>query len=667
MSTGISRESPPTVRQSVYWLSVLAAALQHGAPPDDTSHNTRVKTAWAPNSTSRSLNHIAALLTRGRNSADEGEGPRVVAVTSGPFQANSINLSVFASPTGSPTITPSSSSGVAQENCPEGTTSAPPGPLSSSDIPPVNCPDGTTAAAIAGEVESMILTRNSLFGDELGKRFSFTVPVASADTPMPLLNTILSNPPSFSPEPITFALYVEQSLSLIRAAAARLATDPSCRNTVMNAVCIYFVASCRSKLSGRITRCWESYVEEDLKNWTPTEKTIPESSIIISGSFIPDQLKILGLQPTSNSSYTFNLSTVTLWWKAVLRFLMLLTKLVQNKKPASSIAIASLHLHILLRKLPASFWALGSLDAHLLRCKKHKGVDKVPTHQKDDDEQNDDDDDDPVEDSLAGNPLMDSTTAPHSASFCRIVDALSAWTTGPQFLLSEGLARASIPIHVSVIDLPRTPIPPVDADTLLQRWIDKGNWSDRIGDKILLTVKKLTLTSLRGACHCEAGLIASLLVHSRLPSKGGDSEDQAAPGPAVLSAALDTEANLYTVWHPFLTSLVQDMTGERSIGVAKKCCPLCRILGDVLEEKYGLHITLPGQHTKFFPWVPPSWLQLDALQEMEQRLLRILEEMVEKKLSTSRTSSPASDRGVPDPNPEDTVEFNVFIEDIASL
>jgi hypothetical protein len=28
------------------------------------------------------------------------------------------------------------------------------------------------------------------------------------------------------------------------------------------------------------------------------------------------------------------------------------------------------------------------------------------------------------------------------------------------------------------------------------------------------------------------------------------------------------------------------------------------MLGEILEEKYGLRITLSGQHTNFFPWVP---------------------------------------------------------------
>ncbi|KAJ7267517.1 hypothetical protein C8J57DRAFT_1616473, partial [Mycena rebaudengoi] len=71
------------------------------------------------------------------------------------------------------------------------------------------------------------------------------------------------------------------------------------------------------------------------------------------------------------------------------------------------------------------------------------------------------------------------------------------------------------------------------------------------------------------------------------------------------------------------------MTGEHAIGVAKKCCPLCQMLAEVLEEKHGLHVTLPGQHTMFFPWVPPGWLHPDALQEMERRLLKVIYEMAE--------------------------------------
>ncbi|KAJ7232061.1 hypothetical protein C8J57DRAFT_176855 [Mycena rebaudengoi] len=205
MST-ISPEAPPTVRQSVYWLSVLATRLQKGTSSVDTSRSTRVKT---PNSNTRSLNHLAALLTRGKNDSNSMESTRIVAVTLGSFQADSIHLSVFASPPSSPTTSPtispsSSSSGVADRPASAPSPSSP-----SSGVPP----DGTAAVTtVDGKVASVVVTRNSLSGDEEGKCTSFIVAMAPAE---PLLDIILAAPESFAPQPISFTQYAQQSLTLI--------------------------------------------------------------------------------------------------------------------------------------------------------------------------------------------------------------------------------------------------------------------------------------------------------------------------------------------------------------------------------------------------------------------------------------------------------------------
>jgi hypothetical protein len=104
---------------------------------------------------------------------------------------------------------------------------------------------------------------------------------------------------------------------------------------------------------------------------------------------------------------------------------------------------------------------------------------------------------------------------------------------------------------------------------LLQRWAKKAKWSEEIGERIQPGVKIINSDfspAMTGACHCEAGLTASL-PHSRLdaPSKdttlkNDDSEEEKGqadgfPEPAVLSAIFVTQVSLYTVWHPFLTCL----------------------------------------------------------------------------------------------------------------
>jgi hypothetical protein len=84
---------------------------------------------------------------------------------------------------------------------------------------------------------------------------------------------------------------------------------------------------------------------------------------------------------------------------------------------------------------------------------------------------------------------------------------------------------------------------------------------------------------------------------------------------------------------------------ELAIGVARKCCPLCRILADVAEQQYNIKLDLPGQHARFHPWVPPCWLPKPVLLKIESRLLPIVGKLAHSPLPASRASSPGSDDG----------------------
>jgi hypothetical protein len=84
---------------------------------------------------------------------------------------------------------------------------------------------------------------------------------------------------------------------------------------------------------------------------------------------------------------------------------------------------------------------------------------------------------------------------------------------------------------------------------------------------------------------------------------------------------------------------------ELAIGVARKCCPLCRILADVAEQQYEAKLDLPGQHARFHPWVPPCWLPESVLLEIERRLLPIVGKLAHSPSPASRASSPGSNDG----------------------
>ncbi|KAI0738368.1 hypothetical protein C8Q80DRAFT_1124968 [Daedaleopsis nitida] len=94
------------------------------------------------------------------------------------------------------------------------------------------------------------------------------------------------------------------------------------------------------------------------------------------------------------------------------------------------------------------------------------------------------------------------------------------------------------------------------------------------------------------------------------------------------------------------------------IGVSKKCCFCCAVLGEELNKlpvggdgpvRYPQFV-LPGQHGIIFPWYPPPGLSVEVLRNMAKRLEQALETYLVAKLGTGRaqTSPTTSDHSQPD-------------------
>ncbi|KAJ7127146.1 hypothetical protein C8R44DRAFT_115449 [Mycena epipterygia] len=205
------------------------------------------------------------------------------------------------------------------------------------------------------------------------------------------------------------------------------------------------------------------------------------------------------------------------------------------------------------------------------------------------------------------------------------------WSTGPRALLQSPITTSPIPIEVLVADLPRGQITVETSQALMARWAELGGWSDSIKASVLAALALSPLDAQKGACHCEAGLI--LL---RAKSK----EVTAIETPKVLKEMLKALGD-------------KNINGQSAftIGVAKKCCPLCRHLGELLQKTYKLRFDLPGRHSVYRPWVPPAWLPTDILEDLETKMLEVIEKMVAKHdhLRSSRVSSPGSDPSVDAP------------------
>lgn len=68
------------------------------------------------------------------------------------------------------------------------------------------------------------------------------------------------------------------------------------------------------------------------------------------------------------------------------------------------------------------------------------------------------------------------------------------------------------------------------------------------------------------------------------------------------------------------------------IGVSKKCCWCCWKLRHLLndDEESKLKLILPGTHSVISPWCPPDTIPAGILLRMEQELLEVLKELLDK-------------------------------------
>ncbi|KAJ7629362.1 hypothetical protein DFH06DRAFT_718849 [Mycena polygramma] len=207
---------------------------------------------------------------------------------------------------------------------------------------------------------------------------------------------------------------------------------------------------------------------------------------------------------------------------------------------------------------------------------------------------------------------------PECVTFHRAIEALCAWTTGPNHLLNGRFMRTSIPLTVYIADLPRSPIPSVTANQLLEHWRSRRDWAEITAlPSLVASICVEDPQRLSGASHCEAGLMASLLLCHNLSDE-----------PPALSGGYS-----------------QVEREAVPIGAAKKCCPICRMLAELLLER-GVNVELPGRHDHYHPWVAPHWLPVSILEALEDRLLDTVDAMLAfAKPHATRTSSPGSEDG----------------------
>ncbi|KAJ7284677.1 hypothetical protein C8J57DRAFT_699514 [Mycena rebaudengoi] len=204
-----------------------------------------------------------------------------------------------------------------------------------------------------------------------------------------------------------------------------------------------------------------------------------------------------------------------------------------------------------------------------------------------------------------------------------MLNAVCAWTTASQVLLGTKIIRTSLAIDLHIVELPQQPIPIFTTSQLVRRWKEKGGWSSDISDRILEKLATQSISSNQGQTHCEAGILASLV------SETATTDDIVIPN---------------------LQQLREHASEGKSIpiGVAKKCCPACYRLAQVIIRERHLQIQLPGYHARWHSWVPPYWFPDDIMAKLELDFLRVVEAQAMAAWPTSSASSPTSDVGLED-------------------
>ncbi|KAJ7105395.1 hypothetical protein C8R43DRAFT_1046726 [Mycena crocata] len=613
MSLTVSSEDanltiPISVRDSVYHLTALGSVLETreprtGAlnPRDDFQIRDRTPT-------SSNLNRLATILSRGKY-RDEN-----VTVTAGPFELN--GMAIFVSSRSEP-----------------GTSSS---------------------AAVDGTV------------------FRGIVPCPDPGRAMGTLDRIIASDP-FDPEVIPslpFPEFVAESLHILRTAAVRVKAEPddAIVGKTYRAVCLYFVTSCCSKLRHRLRRVLKTYPPAELATWKPSAyETLPEVQVKIFDAGCHIFLEKVGLIVGEDDAFTYNKTTAVLWWEALILILQRLQSAV-DERSIPAVVILSRALNQLLQKLPKNLWNSSLSDClsssrmasregsvapdpvPLASNEKSTDVDqKVSTEENQkvssdgkpfdaaqgEDFQYEDDEDPPPE------HILPARSGHEAVMFYRALLSVCVWTSSPLHLLQSHFARTAVPINLAVISLPHAPLSagpaPTEAekisahaDALLAHWDLLSLWSEDRKSTVRNDLRKMHLEltkPLDNACHCEAGLIAALLIHLRDPQQQ-ESPDVVPAQPAVLSAAFECMAHQVVDSHtPF------------ALGVAAACCTACRLLVKTARKPpYKLQLELPGTHndvfgdesyTRIHPWMPPPWLPDAVLRALERELMWRVDELLQ--------------------------------------
>ncbi|KAJ7211332.1 hypothetical protein GGX14DRAFT_449913 [Mycena pura] len=582
-------------RESVFYLAYLASTLQSRdrGYKNDFPSNRDFSRAKSQTPTGRTFSHLATLLNRGK----VNEVDRVVAVTGGLFHPSGIvcvMTSPATSPVQSPTISPSSSG--------HGLTTS---DAKGSQNIPVN---------LNNECETnIILGRNS--ADKNGvlstQQFVSDEKVA-CDAALSLSSTALKD--------LSFFEYTIASIRVLRGSAAIIRQNKDRKLEAVEAAQMFFVTACRNKILDRLKHIQTAYgLWTKLGAWEPqASDPLLKSSMALRHPLMIQLFARFGLTVVVPGDLQINNSNAVIVFRIIVECLELLQTSLKSRDIPGFVGVANA-LVTLLAGIPLALWSVPSLVDHLKTLYFFNTT--YPATEED-------------EDSTSVGNVDISKASPVCLLFYQSIQAVCAWNTGARYLIGSTIAQHQIPIHLSLLDLPREPVDVHSAQELLDRWTPRADWEKSVLEQLKNEVESLDLPQAvsKGAVHCEAGLVAALYYQQQ------DRTDLDVTEPAIVTDAFAS-----------LSEATQKLSEKPhfAIGVAKKWCPMCKMLIDILPDNdTSFKIEYGGNHTRYHPWAPPHWLPTSVLEKLEEVLLQVVGEMVASgnHLQLSRAPSPSSIR-----------------------
>ncbi|KAJ7217094.1 hypothetical protein GGX14DRAFT_602013 [Mycena pura] len=606
---------------------MLARFLQRKAAIVNNIDNKETTRLTSTPANARTLNHLSTLLTRGNI---YNEQSRVIAVAAGPLELSGFVLEISSSPTATPTpppnISPSSS---ASSNLSE---------LLSSGATP-----GDTTAAYNADADdhldrNVLLSRNSD-----GRRTAGSLTRRMIHTPFPYSLTNRAELLQSVKNPASFEDYVERSIQLLRTAAAEILADSSRKAAIQGTVLSYFVGSCTSKIAQRLKLLLDTYGGLDaLGSWSANYlRFVGEEFAVITNAAAAKALTLAGVPRVEDQSrpmFVFNRQTASSWWRSVIAILRYFNTFMAAGDIEMVVA-SSEALYYLLAKIPAGLWQGLSLAHHLERCRhvqKRQASLSIsdPNLKVNDDVFGDD------ENALLSGPALPGNPRRECEAFYRILNGICAWTTGAKHLLKHRLSTATIPIQISMVDLPRTAVNEVSSKNLMDHWgqLSSWTWNKHTFHKVLKILDEHTNVeaATARACHCEAGIIASFALRQGGAASGEIEPEVLAKAFAAFELQRMSTSQL-ACYTPTEISSGRSAPPQYCFLVWPSKKPLTRSQFNPQPSRSAW----PKSVARYRPWVPPEWLPQPVMESLERQLFDVVVRMLETdtQVATSRASS----------------------------